>query len=216
VIRRFYDVDLVELPLVLPTLALFPERQYDKVAAALSGNDIVTESDAFNRRWRVVGNDKRYTLALLHPLMMEMLEHPDFDDMTISIDGGAIMTWKPGRFKMADLSDRLDRLRAVAQSIPKHVWDDFGKARDPEWGPSGTLGEGPTHKSQASPSLPGTQPLPRGIVVFGLPPAIARVAYELGIPITSAARSDIWEFGGGKTDPGQTFYPEPPTPPEHP
>ncbi len=215
VIRRFYDVDLVELPLVLPTLALFPERQYDKVAAALGGDDIVTESDEFNRRWRVVGKDKRYVLAVLNPLLMEMLEDPDFDKMPISIDGGAIMTWKPGRSKMAELNDRLDLLRAVAQSIPRHVWDDFGTPRDPKWGPPGTLGKGAAHEVATGPSSPRPDARPRGIVVQGLPPAVERFALELGVPIVGAAESETPEPGEPTTDTDRTFYPEPLPPPEH-
>jgi hypothetical protein len=214
VIRRFYDVDLVELPLVLPTLALFPERQYDKAAAALGGDDIVTESDEFNRRWRIVGKNKRHALAVLHPLMMELLEDPAFDKMPITIDGGAVMTWQPGRSTMSDLDERLDLLRSVAQSIPRHVWDDFGMPRDPKWGPAGSLNDGVAPEVPSAVPPPGGNAPPSGIVVSGLPPALERFVKEIGVPIVTAVERDIPEPGAPKADFGRTFYPEPQPPSE--
>jgi hypothetical protein len=139
VLRRFYDVDLVELPAVLPGLALFPMGQYDRTAAALGGADIETESEAFNAEWRVVARDERYALALLHPLMIEELLKPAYRDLPITIDGGAILTWHPGRARFTELGARLALLRNLAALIPRHVWDDFGTSRPEPWGQPGTL-----------------------------------------------------------------------------
>ena len=138
-LRRFYDVDLVELPAVLPGLALFPEHRYDRAAAALGGADVVTESEAFNREWRVVADDERYALAILHPLMIEELLKPAYRDLALTIDGGAILTWHPGRTRFKELGARLALLRNLATRIPRHVWEDFGEPRVEAWGSPGTL-----------------------------------------------------------------------------
>lgn len=175
VVRRFYDVDLVELPRVLPPVALFPERQYERVAAALGGDHIITESDDFNRRWRVVGRDRRYALAVLHPLMMEYLARPDFDAMPITIEGGAIMTWQPGRSSMEMLGARLTALHGAAALIPRHVWDDYGTFRNDAWGQPGVL-LGPAWDAAQRDSS-STELYPTG-----LSPAMVEFAREHGGP----------------------------------
>lgn len=135
--RHFYDIDLVELPLVLPGLALVPETVADDWAKAFGGADITLESAEFNARWRVFSSDARYAHAVLHPRMMTRLNKPDVDALPISIDGGALLCWVPGRSPLAELDVHLALLTELAGLIPRHIFDDYGTPRpDPdEMGP---------------------------------------------------------------------------------
>ncbi len=212
-VRRFYDVDLVELPKTLPPLALFPERQYERVAAALGGKDILTESDAFNRRWRVVGRDPRYALAVLHPLMMEFLASADFDDMPISIEGGAIMTWHPGRSRMETLGKRLTLLHGVAALVPKNAWDDFGTPRDAAWGSPGVLAGPVWEAARTDPSSLELYPTSDELAAPILSPAMLAFAQSLGYDgparTTEQAAAEARAADRQPPQATTTFYPEP-------
>lgn len=120
-----FQVTLVELPVTLPRLELIPESMAQRVAKTFGAQDIDFESAAFNRRWRVRANDRKYAYDLLDPRMLERLIQPDAEGAMIRIEGGAIMTWQAGRVGLDGLAGRLSVLTAIARRIPDHVVREY-------------------------------------------------------------------------------------------
>lgn len=127
--RHFYDVTLVELPARLPSLALVPavaaDSLADAVAGSFAGTDLRVESAEFNRRWRVFCDDARYAHAVLHPRIIARLCEDDAEGLPLSIDGGAVLCWVPGRDGLDELDARLALLGDMAGLVPDFVVKDY-------------------------------------------------------------------------------------------
>jgi hypothetical protein len=118
------DVVVLELPAALPMLQLTPE---DPIARLFGGQDLRIELEEFNARWQVESDDPRFAHGVLHPLLIErLMAQPRIRGLGMRIDGSSILAWALGpvgpygRIRLADL------LELVVESIPRHVWDDFG------------------------------------------------------------------------------------------
>jgi len=57
-----------------PGVSLSPEHLLHKIADAFGKRDIQLEREAFNKRWRVKGDDEDHTILLLTPEVQEWLE----------------------------------------------------------------------------------------------------------------------------------------------
>lgn len=64
---------LVDLPFRASRLKIRPEHFGDTIAAALGFDDIDMESDAFNRKYHVSAEVKRFAYEICNPRMMEYL-----------------------------------------------------------------------------------------------------------------------------------------------
>lgn len=125
-----HHVVALALPAFLPTVELSPDGLGAKLAKAFGGQDIVFESDAFNRAWRVTAPDARYAHAVLHPRLMERLLRPDAQGLSLRIEGSDVLCWTLGAPRLDDVARRLHVLTAVVEHVPRFVWLDHG--HDPE------------------------------------------------------------------------------------
>lgn len=116
----------VSLPVRLPGLRLSPEAMTDQVVAAVGGQDIAFESEAFNRAWRVRADDAKFAHDVLHPRMMERLLAGDAQGLSVWVVGSELLCWAPGAPELAAVDQRLAVLTAVADAIPRFVWLDHG------------------------------------------------------------------------------------------
>jgi hypothetical protein len=116
----------LRLPTALPELEVGPEGAFGgRVAAAVGRGDLQTESEAFNRAYRVTCDDARFGMAVLHPRMMELLLSAPGTSWRIERDW--LVYWEPGRAAPDSIGPRLDLLAEIAGLIPSYVWKDYGR-----------------------------------------------------------------------------------------
>lgn len=108
----------LKLPAMLPWLTV--EKQ-----GVFGQNDVRTESEAFNRAYKVHGYDDRYAMAVLHSRMMELLMSAP--ETYWRIDRDSIVYWEPGQIEPYRYVQRLNLLVAIADLIPSFVWKDYGR-----------------------------------------------------------------------------------------
>lgn len=115
----------LRLPASLPPLAVGPEGVFGGRVAGVAGRgDVQTESEEFNRAFRVEGDD-RYAMAVLHPRMMELLLSAPRTQWRIERDW--LVYWEPGRAEPERIALRLGLLAAIAGLIPSYVLKDYGR-----------------------------------------------------------------------------------------
>jgi hypothetical protein len=108
----------LKLPAMLPWLTV--EKQ-----GAFGKNDVQTESEQFNRAYKVHGHDDRYAMAVLHPRMMELLMSAP--ETYWRIDRDSLVYWEPGPIEPYRYVQRLNLLVTIADLIPSYVWKDYGR-----------------------------------------------------------------------------------------
>jgi len=131
-----YGVCAMALPVPLPGLEVTAESLFDRMANALGVDDIELESEEFNRRFRVRGEDRKFASDVLHPQLMEVLLR--YGDVGWRIEGDTLVCWDDGKHSPGEVLARLALLDAIADRIPGFVWRDHGA--DPELADPG---EGP-------------------------------------------------------------------------
>lgn len=124
----------VELPVRLPELAVGRERVVSGAAAGPVVGDgtvepgmarIEVESEAFNRRFRVVGADERYASAMLHPRMMEwLLDRPPLD---VRISGNLVVAYAAKPWTVPRALTALPVLSGFVDLIPPFVLADYAR-----------------------------------------------------------------------------------------
>lgn len=122
----------LRLPVPLPALRLSPQALTDEMAAAVGGQDIVFESDDFNRAWRVRAADAKFAHDVVHPRLMERLLAADAEGISIWIVDGDLLCWVPGKADLESVDGRLAVLAAFIDSIPRFVWLDHGYDPGPD------------------------------------------------------------------------------------
>ena len=120
-----FQVTLVELPVVLPTVDIVPEGAMGRLTKLLGGRDIDFESAEFNSHWRVKSADERYAHALLHPRMLHRLNRRDALGSAIRFEERTVMMWSANRRGTEDLARRLGVLTALAALVPPHLEREY-------------------------------------------------------------------------------------------
>lgn len=83
--RHRYTCAAVPLPFGCPRLEIRPREALDAVAGAIAGDEVRLELEAFNRRFHVSAQDRRFVVAFCSPQMMQaMLGLPD--GVTIAVN----------------------------------------------------------------------------------------------------------------------------------
>jgi hypothetical protein len=102
----------------LPWLAVSEQHAYDS-------HDVQTESEEFNRAYHVMSYDDRYSMAVVHPRMMDLLMSTP--ETYWRIDRDMLVYWERGPIEPVRYLQRLNLLAAIADLIPSHVWSDYGR-----------------------------------------------------------------------------------------
>jgi hypothetical protein len=123
--KHTIGVVALRLPAGLPRLEVHPEGLIGSVAPGLVRTDIDVESEAFNRRYRVDCDDRRYAVDVLTPRTVEAL-------LTVRpfrwrIDGADLIALAPATDSPPEVLARLSALVAIASGIPSYVWKDRGR-----------------------------------------------------------------------------------------
>lgn len=121
-----YAVWVVRLPSPLPPILVGPEGIFGgRLAGLLGFGDLQTESEEFNRSFKVRCDDQRYGMALVHPRMMEYLM--SVHGLQWRIDGDSLICWEEDHPEVDAVPARLDLLFGVIELIPSFVWKDYGR-----------------------------------------------------------------------------------------
>ncbi|MCC2315789.1 DUF3137 domain-containing protein [Cellulomonas xiejunii] len=123
---HFAHVVALRLPADLPRLDVTPEGVGARLRKLAGGKDLQLELEAFNREYRVVAADERTAHAVLHPRLMERLLQPHLVGRPWRIENTWLVTWEDGRTDVDQIAARLMTLTAVADAVPRHVWQDHG------------------------------------------------------------------------------------------
>ncbi|GAB3407103.1 DUF3137 domain-containing protein [Flindersiella endophytica] len=120
-----YAVWVVRLPNSLPPITVGPEGIFGgRIAGALGFGDLQTESEDFNRSFKVRCDDQRYGMALIHPRMMEYLMN--VHGLQFRIDGDSLICWEEDHPDVDAITPRLDSLFQIVDLVPSFVWKDYG------------------------------------------------------------------------------------------
>jgi hypothetical protein len=120
--RHTAHVVVAEAPGPLPEVSLTPHG--DDLPGERRAQDLDTESAAFNREWRVRGEDARAVHGLLHPAMIDLLMHPVLRGAHLRTAGGSLLVWWPGPTDVTLLDERVTVVAGLAWRVPQHVIDD--------------------------------------------------------------------------------------------
>jgi hypothetical protein len=124
--EQMLAIELADLPRPLPPLRLYP-TVFDNIATTRSTEPaFVSESVDFNAKWTVRARDARYASAILTPRFMERLLRDDASDMTLIIDGGALITMTFDAIVPNDrIAAHLAVLRDLISLITPATFSDF-------------------------------------------------------------------------------------------
>lgn len=175
-----HHVVTTALPAYLPTVELTPDGLGAKLAKAFGGQDLVFESEAFNRAWRVTAQDARFAHAVVHPRLMERLLAADAQGLSLRIEGADVLCWTQGAPRLEEIGRRLQVLAAVVEHVPRFVWLDHG--HDPD---VVTRSTPPTGSALPAGSTPPTASALPARSTPPAPPAPPR-------PVPSAPEGEPW------------------------
>lgn len=117
-------VVMTSLPASFPGLAVQPEDRVSRLAEALGGQDVATESAAFNAHWQVTSIDPRFAHAIVHPRLMERLLAPDARGLGVVLEGRDVVVHAPGATPVDKVDARVQLLLDVVRLLPPHALAD--------------------------------------------------------------------------------------------
>jgi hypothetical protein len=123
--RHHIGVIALRLPAALPAIQVAPEGVIAAVAPGLARADIDLESDAFNRRYRVSCEDRKYAVDVLTPRTVEALL--SVRPFRWRIDGADLIALGSASDGPAQVLPRVEVLAGIAARIPSFVWKDRGR-----------------------------------------------------------------------------------------
>lgn len=121
----FYHVVAVFLPNYIPTLTIAPEGVGAKLAKMFGGQDIQFESEEFNRRWRITGNNLAFAHAVVHPQTMEYLMRYAPYNVAYYLLGDALLIYTSGRQNLANIDQMVWHITDLIDLVPEFVWHDY-------------------------------------------------------------------------------------------
>jgi Protein of unknown function (DUF3137) len=121
----------LDLRLWMPWVVLSSETLFTKAKAAVGIHDIQFESAAFNDRFHVQAEDRRFAYQLIDARMMEYLLGMAKSDLRYEVWGPRLLVALPREEDGAILdcvSPLFAAARGVAERIPRPVWSEWGAA----------------------------------------------------------------------------------------
>jgi hypothetical protein len=117
--RRRQTCAVVSLPFSCPKLEVVPTP----ALGPLDGEDVQLELEAFNRRYRVAAEDRRFAVAFLDARMMDaMLQLPE--GISCAVNEDRMLLWAP-RLTAAETVALLEVARTLRRRAPRVVGSLF-------------------------------------------------------------------------------------------
>lgn len=121
---RFHLV-AVFLPNYLPTLTIAPEGVGAKIAKFFGGQDIQFESEDFNERWRITGDNLPFAHAVVHPQTMDYLMKYAPGNVAYHLLGDALLIYNSGRQNLHNIDQMAWHITDLIDLVPEFVWRDY-------------------------------------------------------------------------------------------
>lgn len=119
---HYFSVVATGLAASLPRLQVTKEGLFGSLGRALGFHDIELENEEFNKRFKVKCEDRKFAYDVLHPRMMQMLLAAD--GPAWRIDHTDLIAWDKGKLAPAVIEAQLRFLDAIADQVPRFVWED--------------------------------------------------------------------------------------------
>lgn len=117
-------VILFRVQLYLPGLAIGRESFFSAIGRVFGVRDIEFESDEFNKRFRVMCENRQAAFDILHPQMMEyMMSLPDLD---IQAGGPFVMVHSSRLYSASEISGVVVAINGFLDRIPEYFKQDRG------------------------------------------------------------------------------------------
>ncbi len=105
-LTQYFTVVAASTGAASPVTVAAPRRGFGRIASALGLPELAVESDAFNRRWRVVSADARGSYEILHPRVIDRLLGPDAGTLPVTWDAGIVLVAREGLTAEPSFLDR--------------------------------------------------------------------------------------------------------------
>jgi hypothetical protein len=127
-----YQVTWVPLPQAMGTMRLTADNAFLRLGKGLGARDLDTESEDFNKRWKVWCEDERLGHAVLAPHMIELLLRPDLQGRAYVFEGRALMTYRAGHTDLTETPWLVSVLAQIVDLIPPFLLDDGADRMPPQ------------------------------------------------------------------------------------
>ena len=121
----YHHVVAVFLPNFVPTLTIAPEGVGAKLAKMFGGQDIQFESEEFNKRWRITGDNLAFAHAVVHPQAMEYLMRYAPGNYAYYLLGDALLIYSRGHQNLANIDQMVWHITDLIDFVPDFVWQDY-------------------------------------------------------------------------------------------
>ncbi|GAA3035395.1 hypothetical protein GCM10010528_15240 [Gordonia defluvii] len=121
---HYRNVFGLTLPQALPPLSIGPTISPE------AGHTVEFESITFNEQWLVTCPDERFAKGALPPTTLDGLLSMDLPvtaNTRIVLMGRNLLAISLGGVRGADISRLYEALRIIADGIPRHVWQEYGR-----------------------------------------------------------------------------------------
>jgi len=113
-------VTAIQIRRAFPRLEVGLEGVTGRFARRLGFKDIELESEAFNRKYKIECDNRKFAYDVLHPRFMEWLMSIDSSGFTIA--GPYVVTHRTGRLKEQEIDANFSYITAVIEHMPGFVW----------------------------------------------------------------------------------------------
>lgn len=120
-----FQVTWIPVPARFPEVRIAPDSSLLRTLGAIAGHDLSTESDAFNKKWRVRSSDERTAHAILNGPMIARLMEADVTNRVVVFQGEHLMSFVPGASSLTGLKDVVGMLHDIASLIPRFLITDL-------------------------------------------------------------------------------------------
>ena len=121
---HYFQIASIVLPMWAPHVKVSEHGFLDGLGKIMGMQDIQLESEEFNKRFLVQGQDEKFVFDLLHPEMMEMLMRNHSVDF--QLNGNRLLVYRTGQIDEEFVMMSRAYLSAFWEKVPGYVRQDRG------------------------------------------------------------------------------------------
>jgi hypothetical protein len=114
-----HAVAVAALPAALPAVRLAGENVLSRLGRTIGLRDIEIGVEAFDRRFRIKG-DEATARSLLQPATVQLLLAQPYD--TWELSGSRLLVTRPGRWQVEDYTTVAGLVEQFTAAVPRHLW----------------------------------------------------------------------------------------------
>jgi hypothetical protein len=121
-----FSLVIAQIDAWVPNVRVEHENLFTRLADHVGFRDIDFESEEFNRRFNVKGEDREFVFKLIDARMMAWLMGPAAE-LCVEVNGGHILLWS-GKRPADKIVELFYAAKGFVDHVPKLVWNEYGKA----------------------------------------------------------------------------------------